>query len=210
MTSPSEFQRTPEWFQARLGKATASRFSDILARTKSGYSASRQNYLMELVCQRLTGRQEETYCSPAMQWGIDNEAKAKAAYEFLRGRDVAEVGFLLHPDHAHVGCSPDGLVEEGLIEIKCPMTAHHIETVRFGMPAKHVPQIQGQLWVAGAAWCDFVSYDPRLPPGLDLYVQRVERDEKFIETLAQEVLAFLDEVGVVESELRERINWTTG
>jgi putative phage-type endonuclease len=207
MTASLSEQRSEAWFEERLGKATASRFSDVLAKTKSGPSASRQNYLLQLVCERLTHKKQEDFSTPAMQWGIDNEPNAKAAYEYFQGRSVVETGFLVSPEHPWVGGSPDGLIGgEGLIEIKCPMTAAHITTVRHGMPSKHAPQVQGLLWISGRAWCDFVSFDPRLPPGLDLYVQRITRDDEYIQVLSTEILTFLDEVDSVWSDLRDRIH----
>lgn len=203
---PSEAeQRTDAWFAQRLGKVTASRFSDVLARTKSGPAASRQNYLMQLVCERLTGRKEEQYVSPAMQWGIDHEEEARTAYAWLRDAEVSECGFLLSSESPSVGGSPDGLVgDDGIIEIKCPLTATHISTLRHGMPPKHHAQVQGLLWVTGRQWADFVSFDPRLPPGLSMHVQRVERNAEYIESLRESLLEFVAELDAVTDELRAK------
>lgn len=187
-------QRSDEWFKARAGLATASRFSDVLAKIKTGESASRRNYRAQLVCERLTGCPQESFTSPAMQWGTDQEPSARAAYEAATGELVDEVGFLQHPEIA-AGASPDGLVgADGLVEIKCPNTATHIETLLNGMPASHTPQIQGQLWITGRKWCDFVSFDPRMPEPMQLHIQRIERNDEFIANLETEIRKFLAEV----------------
>ncbi len=197
-------QKTEGWFQARCGLATASRFKDILAKIKSGEAATRRNYKMQLVCERLTGKPQEGYQNGAMQWGTDNEPFARIAYE-ARGQIVREEGFIKHPD-IDAGCSPDGLIEDnGGIEIKCPyQTAVHIETIINGMPPEHMPQVQGAMWITGRTWWDFISYDPRMPESMQLYVQRIERDEDYIATLDKEVRRFLDEVTSILSELQKR------
>lgn len=189
-------QGTPEWFAARLGKVTASRVADVIAKTKTGYSSSRANYAAELLCERLTKTPAESFCSPAMQWGKDNEALARAAYAMQTGVDVYEVGFIDHPEIAMSGASPDGLVlADGLVEIKAPNTATHLDTLESGaIPAKYMTQMQWQMACAGREWCDFVSFDPRLPPDLCLFVKRVERDVSLILDLETEVSAFLDEL----------------
>lgn len=189
-------QRTPEWFGERLGKATASRIADVIARTKSGPSASRANYAAELVAERLTGSRVEGFTSAAMQHGIDTEAEARAAYSFRHDVDVAETGFHRHPVIEMAGASPDGLVgDDGLVEIKCPGTATHIATLLGGPIAdKYVVQMQWQMACTGRAWCDFASYDPRLPETMRLSVKRVERDDARIAELEREVTAFLKDV----------------
>lgn len=188
-------QRTPEWFAARLGRATASRFADVLATIKSGEAAARKNYRAQLICERLTNQMEEGFESEAMRRGTESEPLARVRYELATGLTVVEAGFCQH-DELMAGCSPDGFVgEDGLIEIKCPNTATHIETVLAGkMPSGHLPQVQGQMWITGRQWCDFVSFDSRLPEHLQLFVQRVERDEKYIASLAEAVSDFLGEV----------------
>jgi predicted phage-related endonuclease len=188
-------QRTPEWFAGRLGKASGSRFNDIMARTKSGYSASRKNYAAELVAQRLTGEILEHFTTAAMQFGIDNEELARLEYTLDTGHDVEETGFWMH-DILPAGASPDGLVnKDGLLEIKVPNTATHIETLRRKeVPRQYVAQVQGQLWITERDWCDFVSYDPRLPENARKIVIRVERDDRYIAELSQEVEEFLVEV----------------
>jgi len=188
-------QRTPEWFAARLGRATGSRFNDIMARTRSGYSASHKNYAAELVVERLTGTQAENYASVAMQWGTDNEPVARLQYMLASGNDVEETGFWIH-DELMAGASPDGLIgEDGLLEIKCPNSATHLETlVKKCLPRQYQAQVQGQMWITGRNWCDFVSFDPRLTGNAQMFTIRVERDEIYIAELQEEVGQFLEEV----------------
>lgn len=197
-------QRTEEWFKARLGKVTASRVADVLAKTKTGVSASRANYLTELVVERLTGQQAELYMNDAMQWGTDTEPQARMAYEAHKSVLVDEVGFIDHSSIAMFGCSPDGLVgDDGLIEIKCPNSKTAIETILSGKaPSKYIPQMQTQMAVTGRAWCDFVSFDPRLPEDLQLFVVRVNRDDEYIANLEKEVSAFLQEVDETVTKLK--------
>lgn len=188
-------QRTPEWYAARLGRATASKFSDVMAKTRSGYSATRSNYRAELVAEILTGQQADQFTTAAMQWGIDNEPVARLQYELLTGNEVTETGFWLHDD-LEAGASPDGFIgADGLIEIKCPNTATHLDTlVRRKIPRQYEAQVQGQMWVTGRQWCDFVSYDPRLPDNAQIFIVRVPRDALFIEELEAEVRGFTEEV----------------
>jgi len=189
-------QQTEQWHSARLGKVTASRMSDLMARTKTGYGASRANYMTELVLERLTGRRAEGYTNAAMQWGIDTEADAKAAYEFRANAEIVSVGFIDHPLIDMTGASPDGLIgEDGLIEIKCPNSATHIEYLLTGMvPKKYELQMQWQMACTGRQWCDFVSYDPRLPPNLSMLLKKIDRDDDLIAMMEIEVREFLDEV----------------
>jgi putative phage-type endonuclease len=189
-------QQSEEWFTARLGKVTASRVADIIAKTKSGYSTSRANYMAELVCERLTGKQGDSFSNAAMVWGTNTEPMARAAYEALEGVLVEETGFVSHPTIPMAGASPDGLVlEDGLVEIKCPNTATHIETLLDKeVPSKYVKQMQWQMACTGRKWCDFVSYDPRMPEDMQLFVARVDRDDEFIIELEREVEKFLSEL----------------
>lgn len=191
-------QGSPEWLKARVGKVTASRIADVVAKTKSGPSASRENYLAELIAERLTRQPAERFVSPAMQHGTDTEAEARACYEFYRGETVKEVGFVLHPTIDQSGASPDGLVgADGLVEIKCPNTATHIDTLLARMmPRKYINQMQWQMACTGRQWCDFVSYDSRLPERLRLFVKRMPRDEKCIAELETEIVRFLVELEV--------------
>jgi putative phage-type endonuclease len=198
-------QRSTEWFKARLGKVTASRVADVVARTKSGYSASRANYLAQLVCERLTGQPQDSFQSAAMAWGTDKEPEARMAYEFLHDVTVTEVGFVPHPK-LDAGASPDGLVaDDGMVEIKCPNTATHIETLRTEkVPGKYATQMQWQMACTGRAWCDFASYDPRLPEEMRLWVRRVKHDEKLIADLEAEVEKFLAEVSATVDSLTRK------
>lgn len=199
-------QRSPEWFAARLGKVTASRIADVCAKTKTGWGAGRKNYMAELVAERLTGRKAESYTNAAMQWGTDMEPEARAAYEFYRSVTVEEIGFVPHPRMAEAGASPDGLVgADGLVEIKCPNTASHLETLLgAAIPEKYLFQMQWQLACTGRQWCDFASYDPRLPESMQLHIARVERDDALIRTLEMNVADFLAELGQTVGRLRER------
>lgn len=197
-------QGTPEWHAARLGKVTASRVADAVARTKTGWGASRANLMAELIVERLTGQQTDGYTSAAMQWGIETEAAARIAYEFSEGVDVTTVGFVPHPEIEMSGASPDGLVgDDGLVEIKCPISATHIDTLLGGtVPAKYVTQMQWQMACTGRAWCDFVSFDPRLPPAMALFVRRIERDDARILELTAMVREFLAELDEKIAALR--------
>ena len=198
-------QQSPEWFAARLGKATASRFKDVLATIKNGEAATRRNYRMQLVVERLTGQKEEGYTNQAMSWGNDNEPLARIAYEVQSGLIVTQVDFIAHPA-LMAGASPDGLIDaDGGIEIKCPFqSAVHIETIQSGMPSEHMPQVQGAMWITGRQWWDFVSYDPRMPEHLQLYVQRIDRDDSYIKDLESKVTAFLQEVDATIQQLNSR------
>jgi putative phage-type endonuclease len=199
-------QGSPEWHAIRLGKVTASRIADVCARTKTGYGAGRKNYMAELVAERLTGTRGEGFTNAAMQWGTDMEPEARVAYEFYRDATVAQVGFVPHPTIAETGASPDGLVgEDGLVEIKCPNTATHIETLLGGTCAdKYFLQMQWQMACTGRQWCDFASYDPRLPESMRLFVDRVKRDDTAIGAIEKDVLSFLEELRDTVHRLRSR------
>lgn len=189
-------QGTAEWKQIRLGKVTASRVADLVAKTKVGWGASRANYMAELLAERLTGTPADSYTNAAMQWGTEQEPDARSAYEFRTDAEVEQIGFIHHPAIGQSGASPDGLVgTEGMVEIKCPNTATHIETLLGGkVPEKYVTQMQWQMACASRNWCDFVSYDPRLPERMRLFVARIERDEKRIKELEANVTEFLFEL----------------
>jgi len=189
-------QYSDEWWQARLGKATASKIADIVAKTRSGVSASRTNYEAQLIAERLTGTPPDCYTSAAMQWGTDKEPEARSAYQFFADLEVQEVGFFDHPYIEMSGASPDGLVgTDGLVEIKCPNTATHLATLINGkVPAQYMTQMQWQMACTERTWCDWVSYDPRLPESMRLFIKRIERDDERISVLEKEVRRFLDEV----------------
>lgn len=199
-------QGTPEWLAMRAGHATASCFKKVLAKVKSGEASDRRNYRTQLVTERLTGTPVESYKNAAMEWGNAMEPDARRAYEAHSGTIVDEVSFLLHPEVKWCGGSPDGcLDDDGLIEIKCPyVSTVHVETLQLGMPSEHRAQSQGLLWVTGRQWVDFVSYDPRMPEHLRLYVERVQRDDKYIEALAAEVRTFLAEVEKMHAALMDK------
>jgi putative phage-type endonuclease len=189
-------QRSEAWFHARLGKVTASAVADVLAKTKTGVSASRGNYLIKLAIQRVTGQIEESYTNEAMQWGIDNEDQARVAYEVASGNFVDQVGFVDHEIIDWFGCSPDGLVDtDGLVEIKCPNSATHWEYFKSKeVPKKYFIQMQAQMSCTGRKWCDFVSFDPRMPERSQLLIIRVPRDNTFIDLMETEIMEFLIEV----------------
>jgi len=197
-------QGSEEWKQLRLGKVTASRVADVIAKTQKGHSASRANYAAQLICERLTGVPAEGFTNDAMRWGTDTEPQARSAYEFYKDVDVRQVSFVPHPSIADAGCSPDGLVgDDGLVEIKCPNTATHIETlVGKAVPQKYITQIQFQLACTGREWCDFVSFDPRMPEAMQFFCVRVHRVPEIIEGLEQEVITFLNEVRAKIAMLR--------
>ena len=188
-------QRTEEWFNIRLGRVTASRVHDVLATTKTGYSTSRKNYMMELMVERMTKAKQESYTNSYMQHGIDNEPIARAAYENVISGLVHEVGFVMHPAIPMFGCSPDGLVEkDGLVEIKCPNTAQHVDTILYGFPARYQSQVQAQMACTERLWCDFVSYDPRMPKHMRMVRIRVKRDNQYIEDMENSIEGFLTEL----------------
>ena len=198
-------QRTAEWFAARLGKVTASRVADLMATTKSGYAASRDNLMAQLVVERLTGQAQESYSSASMQWGTEQEPFARAAYEIATGQMVDECGFVPHPMIDNAGASPDGLVgDDGLVEIKCPNTATMIETLLTQkVPSKYITQMQMQMACTGRQWCDFVSFDPRLPAKAQLWVKRVPRDPEFILKMEVEIVKFLAELDGKANKLKD-------
>lgn len=194
-------QRSPEWHTARLGKLTGSRAADAFAVLKSGgEAAARRNLRLQLVLERLTGQSQESgYVSADMERGILLESDACAAYEADTGIVVTPVGFVVH-DELAAGCSPDGLTGEGLIEIKCPKAATHLEYVRGGVPAEYRTQITHGLWLTGAAWADFVSYHPQFPPALQLKITRLYARDLDLAAYELAVRLFL---GEVERELAQ-------
>ena len=196
-------QGSLEWFAMRIGKATGSRIKDIIAKTKTGYSTSRANYAAQLVAERLTGKVEESFANAAMKWGTECEPLARASYEAEMGVMVDEVGMLEHPAIAMTGASPDGLVgSDGMVEIKCPNTATHIATMLSGKAdPQYMSQMQWQMVCANRAWCDFVSFDPRMPADMQLFIVRVPRDDVLIAEYEKEVISFLGEVDATVSKL---------
>lgn len=198
-------QRSHDWFTARLGKLTASRIADATARTKSGWGASRANLMADLAVERLTGVQAGTFVNAAMQHGIDTEPQARAAYEWVTDVTVTECGFIDHPEIAMCGASPDGLVgDDGLMEIKAPQSAQHIDTLLSkAVPERYLKQIQWQLACTGREWGDFVTFDPRMPENLQLWIKRVPRDDKMIEAMERDARQFLAELDEMVQKLRQ-------
>ena len=202
-------QRTEEWYQARLGKVTASRIADIVAKTQKGaYTQKRVDYMNELLCERLTGQREEKYTSSDMQRGTELEEQARQMYELESARDVSEIAFVPHPRIQMNGASPDGLIEEeGLLEIKCPKTATHLAFLENKQPKfKYICQMQWQMACTGRKWCDFVSYDDRLPENLAYRSVHIPRDDDFIQSLEQEVEKFLAELEQKITHIQENLN----
>lgn len=206
MSDAEIIQGSPEWFAIRCGKVTASRVADIVRKTKTGYSTSRANYQAELIAQRLTNTVVPGFTNAAMQWGTDNEPNARVAYELMRDCDVQEIGFVIHPTILMAGASPDGLVgADGLAEFKCPLTATHLDTLEgASISADYIIQIQWQMACTARKWCDWVSFDPRLPAWLQLHIQRIKRDDVMIASLEKDVTAFLAELDDKLSRLRDR------
>ena len=189
-------QGSPEWHHARLGKVTASRISDVAAKIKTGWGASRAKYMGELIAESLTHEPTPSFSNAAMQHGTDTEPQAAAAYAFYTDAELELVGFVDHPKIDQAGCSPDRLIgKDGLVEIKCPQTSTHIDTLLGGsIPKKYIDQMQWQMACTKRKWCDFVSFDPRMPPETQLFIQRVERDKERIKELEEMVVEFLTEM----------------
>lgn len=196
-------QGSPEWLAARVGLVTASRVADVIAKTKTGPSASRVGYLGELVAERLTGASAESgYINDDMRRGTELEPAARFAYEMKSGVIVSEVGLVLH-DTLKAGASPDGLVgEDGLIEIKCPRTHVHIEYLTGRrVPPKYIPQMAWQCICTGRTWVDFVSFDPKMPERLQLFVVRYTPEAGYLRELEAEVSAFIAEIDAKVEDL---------
>lgn len=196
-------QRTEEWFAARCGKVTASRMKDIIAKSDT---AAYRNYQAEIISERLSGRPAESYSSREMQRGTELEPKARAVYLLETGSDVSETGLIPHPSIANSGASPDGLVDsDGLLEIKCPNTATHIDFLLHRQPKReYILQMQWQMACTGRLWCDFVSYDDRLPEPHAYACIRIMRDPETIERLEQAATDFLAEAEAIIKQLEQR------
>jgi putative phage-type endonuclease len=200
-------QRSEEWFAQRLGRVTASRVADVMARTKSGPAAARQNYMMELLCERLTGAQSDGYVSAAMARGTELEPLARSAYELETGNAVQPAEFIQHPEIEGFGASPDAMVnDDGLLELKCPQTVQHVQFLRTLKPeSKYQWQMLAQMACAGRDWCDFGSFDDRLPDSLQFAHTRYEWDAEAGERMLVEIRAFLSELDSLEAEMREKM-----
>ena len=198
-------QGTDEWKQLRLGKATASRIKDIIAKTQKGYSTSRDKYMTQLLLERLTGTVAESYSDAAMAHGVEQEPFARAAYEAAKGVMVDQVAFVNHPTIEMAGASPDGLVnDDGLVELKCPMSHTHLESLLGGLDDQYKVQVQWQMACTGAKWTDLCSFDPRFPAELQLVIKRFERDDAYIATLEKEVIKFLAELDDKLNKVKSR------
>lgn len=198
-------QGTDEWKMLRLGKVTASRVKDIVATTKTGYSTSRDKYMTQLLLERLTNTVAESFSSEAMQWGVDNEPFARSAYESTKGVLVDQVAFVNHPTIEMAGASPDGLVnDDGLVELKCPMSHTHLESLLGGLDDQYKVQVQWQMACTGRKWTDLCSFDPRFPAELQLVIKRFERDDAYIATLEKEVIKFLAELDDKLNKVKSR------
>lgn len=199
-------QGSAEWLQSRAGKVTASRIADVMAKIKSGESAARRDYRAQIVAEILTGApQDSGFVNAEMQWGTEQEPYARAAYEVQEGVMVDKVGLVLHPTIDRAAASPDGLAGDGLVEIKAPKTATHLQYMLDGtVPEKYKPQMLWQMSCTGRPWCDFVSFDPRLPSDLQLFKVRFERDDKTIADMEREVMVFLEEVDETIRKLATR------
>jgi predicted phage-related endonuclease len=200
----AEEQRTPEWFAKRCGKFTGSRFADVMARSKKdGKPLKAYNDLIwQIVVERMTGTVAEGADSYSMRWGRDVEGFAREEYELLTGMQVEQIDFIEHQDFAFVGCSPDGLVGDGGLELKCPKdSAIHLERFLSGVPEEYIPQVQGCMWVTGRQWWDFASYDPRMPETHRILRITVQRDQDYIDKLQSAVI----EADAKVKELYEQI-----
>lgn len=199
-------QGSPQWLAARCGSLGASQVHEALAKTKTGWGAGRANTLATLVVERLTGCPAPTFTNDAMRWGTETEPQARDAYSFHADVDVVEVGLVRHPTIERTHASPDGMIgADGLLEIKCPTSSTHKDTLLgASIAGKYITQVQWQLACTGRAWCDWVSFDPRFPGEMQLFVQRIQRDEALIAELEREVSTFLAEVAAQVEQLQSR------
>ena len=205
MREENKLQGNGAWFNARTGKLTASRMKNAMKYLKGGAdSADRKNLKIEILCERLTGDIVDKFVNQAMQWGIDKEPEAKEQYELKTGRLIKDVGFVDHPKIEFCGASPDGLVDEGLIEIKCPTTATHLNWILAGVvPEDHKPQMCLQALCTGRPWVDFVSYDPRMPEANRLFVRRYTPTAEELAEVEAEAIKFLGEVEEMFEQLTQ-------
>ena len=202
-----DIQGSEAWFKSRLGSVTASRMSDVLAKGKSGEAVTRAKYRMQLVAERITGQVADSFNNAAMQWGTDHEPLARIRYEADTGYFVDEAEFCFHPTIKWLGASPDGIISgvNALIEIKCPNTQTHLGyRLDNKPPAAYINQMQCQMWVTGATYCDFVSYDPRVPEHLQLFISRLRRDDELIAKMEIETIKFLSEVDDAIKQLEKK------
>ncbi len=199
-------QGSPEWLAARAGSLGASSMGDALAKTKTGWGASRANLRARLVTERITGAPTETFTNDAMRRGIELEPQARAMYSFHTGHDVAEVGIISHPTIKHTHCSPDGLIgDDGMTELKCCGAARHIEMLTDSPPEdRYIKQCLWQMACTGRRWVDLTYFHPDLPEAMQLVIHRIEREEDVIAEMEAEVGAFLAEVAATVADLKAR------
>lgn len=199
-------QGSAEWKLARAGSLGGSSLHEAVARTKSGWGASRANLMSRLLVERLTGAPQDTYTNAAMQWGSETEPQARSAYQFEAGVLVKQVGLIKHPTIAGTHSSPDGLIaDRGVLEVKCPATTTHLDRLLGDpIPSKYVIQMQWAMACSGRDWCDYVSFDPRVPENMRIHMERVHRDDKHIAELEGQVRQFLDELRIKLVELTAR------
>jgi predicted phage-related endonuclease len=199
-------QGSDEWRQARCGSVGASDAPRVVRRTKSGYSADRESLMAEKVLERLTGAPVEIFKTQAMLQGTAREPEARMLYEVVRGAEVAEVGLIPHPSIKGTHCSPDGFVgEAGLIEIKAPMAAAHLNTLLTETISEaHLVQVMWQLSCTRRSWCDYVSYNPDFPAPMQVWIKRVVRDAAFIGELEREIATFIKEIDRKVEQLSRR------
>jgi len=200
-----QLQRTDEWRQSRVAHLTASRLNDALDLTAKGLEGAKsQQYRLELVAERLTGIPTDFFENAAMRWGTETEPYARSAYEAERGVMVQEVGFIKHPTLEWAGASPDGLVKDGLLEIKCPTTTTHIKHLIGGaVPDQYKNQMLWQMLCTGRKWCDFVSFDPRMPEELQLFIKRYEPTPEELQECQEKAIVFLKSVDEIVEQLEK-------
>ena len=196
VTAQKVVQGTDEWKRVKLGHVSGSSIADVMAKGKAGEAITRKKYRTRIVAERLSNEIMESFSNPSMEWGVLQEPFARQAYEVSRETFVDKTGFWLHPTIKWLGVSPDGLVgDDGLVEIKCPNTTTHIDYLDAGVvPTEYYKQMQCQMWVTNREWCDFVSYDPRLPERNRLFIKRLYRSNDTIADMEVEVKQFLSEV----------------
>lgn len=206
-------QHSAAWYDARLGHVTASRVAEVISSKKNGEPRkAREDYKMELLIETLTGRPAEHYVSPAMDWGIETEKLAREEYKMAKGVEIDRIGYVLHPRIKRSGASPDGLIgEHTLVEFKCPTTqTHMLYVIHDVVPDEYMPQMMWQMACTGRAYCDFVSYDPRVPDDFSLFIKRVARDDSYIAQMERKVEEFIIELNDMCQRLMDLRNGSSG
>lgn len=212
MSSTVQLQGTEQWHLDRSGRVTASRFKDAMAwgepdsKGKRKPLGARITYMRELAFERLANRAKHSVRSKSMDWGHELEQPAHDVYSLITGNTVTKSGFIVHPLYDWLGCSPDGLIDlDGGLESKCPYNeAIHVRTWLEGMPEEHMPQVQGCMFVTGRKWWDFLSFDPRQDEECRLYIERIPRDEAYIENMHKELVQFNIELNRMVDEVADK------